>query len=67
LPDAYLIQCIDEFPGTDDAKRAFTLYRELVVLAFSGSGGTDLPTDVRVKLMELHDKAFHVVKLDGRV
>ena len=67
LPDTYLVQCIDEFPGSDDAKRAFKLYRELVMLAFSGSGGTEFPTDVRVKLMELHDKAFNVVKLDGRV
>lgn len=55
LPEVYLEQCIREFPGTEDAKRAYRVFRELVLFEYTGSGGTHLPADMRAKLHELHN------------
>lgn len=58
FPEIYLEQCIEEFPGTSDAKRAFRLYKEIVLTDYTGSGGTHLPSEVTMKLLELRDKAY---------
>ena len=57
LPDIYLEQCIREVPGTDEAARAFRLYREITVQDYTGSGGTHIPPEVQSKLDELHGVA----------
>lgn len=67
LPEVYLRQCIDESPGSKIAQRSYRLYEEIVELAFTGSSGTNLPTDVRLKLMEFHDKAYGIPAVDGKV
>ncbi|MCO6430337.1 MAG: hypothetical protein J5J00_05700 [Deltaproteobacteria bacterium] len=55
LPEVFLEQCIRDYPGTNESKLAFTLYRELISLGYTGSGGTRLPADVQLKLKELYD------------
>ena len=67
LPEMFLEQCIRENPGTDDAKRAYLLYKEIVNVAYTGSGGTRLPDDVIAELKELHDIAYGIPQVRGRV
>lgn len=67
LPELFLEQCIREYPGTDDAKRAFNLYREVVTLGFTGSGGTRIPDDVLLNIRELNDLAYGVPQLKEKV
>jgi tetratricopeptide (TPR) repeat protein len=63
----FLEQCIREFPGTADAKNAFKLYRELIILDFTGSAGTEVPDDVLLKLKELRDLSQGVPQPPARV
>ena len=65
--EMYLEQCIVEFPGSDEAKKSYSLYDEIVSFQFTGSGGTRIPTDVRLKLMELYNKAHNIPNLDGKI
>ena len=67
LPDLFLEQCIRDFPGSDDAKRSFALYKEIVSVQYTGSGGTRLPDDVLAEFKELHDLAYGVPQVGGRV
>ncbi len=67
LPELFLEQCIRENPGTDDAKRAFNLYREIVTLGYTGSGGTRIPDDVQLDIRELNDLAYGLPQLKGKV
>lgn len=60
LPELFLEQLIREYPGSDEAKRAFGLYRELMTLGYTGSGGTRVPEDAQAALRELHDLAYGV-------
>lgn len=66
FPELYLQQCIEEFPGTSDAVRSYKLYKEIILLGYSGSGGTHLPGDVAARLMELHDKAYGMLTIGGK-
>lgn len=66
-PEFYLRQCIEESPNSQIAQRAYRLYEETVELGFTGIGGAEIPTDVRIKLMELHDKAYGIPHVNGRV
>jgi hypothetical protein len=61
LPEVYLEQCIREFPGSEDAKRAYRVYRELVLFEYTGSSGTHLPADMRAKLHELHNFSLGLI------
>jgi len=67
LPELYLEQCIEEFPGSQTAQRAYRLYKELVTLGFTGSSGTELPADVDLKLLDLYDRAYGIKKFEGKV
>lgn len=62
FPEIYLELCIIEFPGTKEAKMAFKLYKEIVTSGFTGSGGTHLPSEVKLKLINLHNKAYKIPK-----
>lgn len=57
LPEMFLEQCIRDYPGSDQAKRAFRLYREIVTLDYTGSAGTVLPREVKQKMDVLHTLA----------
>lgn len=63
----YLEQCITEFPGTPDAKRAYRVYRNMITDEFTGSGGTNVPDEVELHLEELRKKAFGEPTFAGRV
>ncbi len=67
LPDLFLEQCIRESPGSDDAKKCYGIYRENVVVGFSGSGGTRIPDDVEENLRELHRLANGVPLPPSRI
>ena len=67
LPEIYLEQCIDEFPGSDDAKESYRIYKDKIELDFTGSAGTQIPVDIIVRLKELHDKAYDIPRFDGKV
>lgn len=62
LPELFLEQCIREYPKTKDAQKAFALFRDIVTLGYTGSGGTKLPDDVQLNLKELHDLAYGSAK-----
>ena len=51
--DYYLEQAIRMAPQSEIAKRAFELLESETIFAYSGSGGTNLPADVRRRLDEL--------------
>ncbi len=65
--EMYLEECIAEFPGTKDAKQAFTLYRDHIIDDYTGTAGTEIPDDVKLHLEELRKKAFGVKGFTGQV
>jgi hypothetical protein len=65
--EMYLEQCISEFPGTPDAKNAFRVMKESITEEFTGSAGTSMPAEVRLRIEELRKKAFGVPTMTGRV
>lgn len=67
LPELFLEQSIREVPGSDTARNAYRRYEELVTSNFTGSGGTKLPDDIRLKFKELHDQAFGVPAMRSAV
>jgi hypothetical protein len=67
LPELFLEQSVREVPGTQTAQKAFRRYREVVTLAFTGSGGTRIPDEVLLKLKELHEVAYGTVQLESKV
>lgn len=60
LPELFLEQAIRTLPNSPQARKAYRLLLERTELSFSGSGGLDLPAEVRAKLRELHDVAFGI-------
>ncbi|MCB0320943.1 MAG: hypothetical protein KDD60_08450 [Bdellovibrionales bacterium] len=67
LPDIYLEQCIREYPNTEEAKKSYRLLHEVITLGFTGSSGTHIPDDVALRLHTLHDIAYGVPTLEGKV
>jgi hypothetical protein len=67
LPEMFLEQAIREYPGTEEAQRAFKLFQRVVTLGYTGSGGVRVPDDVKLTLQTLHDIAYGVKQFDGRV
>ncbi len=65
--EMYLEQCISEFPGSKDAKQSFILYRNHVLDDYTGTAGTDVPDDVKLRLEELRKKAYGVRSFSGQV
>lgn len=58
----YLEKCIRLFPGSDEAKQAFGMYKEAVEADNTGSGGLHLETDQQAKLETLRTLAFGQLK-----
>jgi hypothetical protein len=67
LPELFLEQAIRDYPGGDVAKNAFGLYKEIVTLGYTGSGGVQVPDDVLLTIKELHDLAYGVPQVKGKV
>lgn len=67
LPDIYLRQCINEYPGTVEARQAYSNFREKILEDYTGTGGLDLPPDVTADLRELYYKAHNIPYFEGRV
>ena len=57
LAEQFLEQCIRDYPGTSEARKAYTLLEESIVLRFTGSAGVTLPADVRKRLNLLAARA----------
>lgn len=53
LSKAYLEQCIERHPQDTYARRCLQEYEMLVLVSFSGSGGTHVPVEVQERLTEL--------------
>lgn len=49
----YLEQCIRQFPGHPYAKDCFDEFELLMIVSFSGSGGINMPYEVRQEINEL--------------
>jgi len=52
LADAYLKECITEFPQSEVAKKCFSEYEDEMTISYSGSGGRALPGEVQTELKE---------------
>ena len=50
-----------------EAQKAYSLYRDIAVIGFTGSGGTRLPDDVQLQLKELHDLAYGVPQVKSGI
>jgi hypothetical protein len=66
LPELFLEQAIRDFPNTNEARRSFLLYQQIVSLGYMGSGGMRLPDDVQLTMRELHDLAYGVPRPEER-
>ena len=67
MPQFYLELCIREFPGTPDAKKAYSLYRELTAYGYTGSSGMHLPEDIKAELRELKSIAYGIKRFDPQI
>jgi hypothetical protein len=55
--EMYLERCINEFPGTETAQKAYKMYREQIVDDYTGTAGTEIPAEIKLHLEELRKKA----------
>lgn len=62
LADMYLKECINEFPTHPTAKKCFDEYKDNTIISYSGSGGVNLPDDVKKELKDLSIKVYGVDK-----
>jgi hypothetical protein len=65
--EIYLERCINEFPGSEDAKRSYRVYRDHVLDDYTGTGGTSLPDDIKLHLEGLRAKAYGEPSFGGMV
>lgn len=65
--EMYLERCINEFPGTVMAQKAYLVYREQIIDDYTGTAGTDIPAEIKLHLDELHHKAFGAGKFSPLV
>jgi hypothetical protein len=56
--ELYLEKCIEEFPNTQEAKWAYNIYSDKVVDDFTGSGGSNIPDELKLHLEDLRKKAY---------
>jgi hypothetical protein len=56
--ELYLEKCIEEFPNTQEAKWAYNIYSDKVMDDFTGSGGSNIPDEVKLHLEDLRKKAY---------
>ena len=50
MHEFYYLMCINRMPHTEIAKKCFRQYQQSVYHGYTGSGGTNIPDDVRSKL-----------------
>jgi hypothetical protein len=65
--EIYLERCINEFPGSEEAKRSYRAYRDHVLDDYTGTGGTSLPDDIKLHLEGLRAKAYGEPSFGGMV
>lgn len=65
--EIYLERCINEFPGSDDAKRSYRAYRDHILDDYTGTAGTTLPDDIKLHLEGLRAKAYGEPSFGGMV
>ena len=65
--EMYLERCINEYPGSGNARRAFALYRDQIIDDYTGTAGTEIPAEVKLHLEELRRKAFGETDFKGVV
>ncbi|MEX1237910.1 MAG: hypothetical protein WD994_06550 [Pseudomonadales bacterium] len=58
LSKGYLEKCIEAHPTDPYAKRCLEEYEMLILVSFSGSGGTNVPLEVRSRLAELRAMVY---------
>ena len=58
LPEVFLEECIRKFPGTEEAKASFRVYKDTMQREFTGSSGTKLPAEELQKMEELKELAY---------
>jgi hypothetical protein len=56
--ELYLEKCIEEFPNSQEAKWAYDIYSDKVMDDFTGSGGSNIPAEVKLHLEDLRKKAY---------
>jgi hypothetical protein len=56
--ELYLEKCIKEFPNTQEAKWAYNIYSDKVMNDFTGSGGINIPAEIKLHLEELRKTAY---------
>jgi hypothetical protein len=57
LHERYYELCIDSYPKSDTARTCYQLLSDSVVTGYTGSSGTNLPSDVQQWLSRLSEKA----------
>ncbi len=57
LSNRYLLECVSLVPHSAQAQQCYQLYEDRITLAYTGSGGTDLPDEVKSELENLKKKA----------
>lgn len=67
LPEVYLEECIEDYPGTADAKECYQIFKDKIELDATGSAGTNVPSEEIARIKELRDKAYGVPSLDGKI
>jgi hypothetical protein len=67
LPEFYLESCVRENPNTTVARAAYSLFKEMLTLGYTGSGGTHIPGDVLAKIDELYRIAHGIPDIKERI
>jgi len=65
--EMHLERCVNEFPGSEDAKRAYRAYRDHILDDYTGSAGTAIPDDIKLHLEGLRAKAYGEPSFTGMV
>jgi hypothetical protein len=65
--EMYLERCIREFPGSANAKRSFSTYRDQILDDYTGTAGTEIPDEIKLHLEELRKKAYGEADFKGVV
>ncbi len=67
LPEFYLEACVRENPNTTVARSAYSLFKEIITLGYTGSGGTHIPGDILAKVDELYRIAHGIPEIKERI
>ncbi|MCB9062801.1 MAG: hypothetical protein H6622_14865 [Halobacteriovoraceae bacterium] len=53
LGEIYLKTCVTDYPKSAAARNCFQEYKEMMTIGFSGSGGTNIPEDIKNEISKL--------------